>query len=91
MIFDRFRNRYDYLMLFSAFLVYFSRAVRTPIFGLGRGPITPAGPAMVRTDRKDPNSSKTKQTKFNATCSFLFPDAFFLCEVLWPTNTLRSR
>ena len=30
-------------------------------FGLGRGPITPPGPAMVRTDRKDLNSNKTKQ------------------------------
>ena len=36
-------------------------------FGLGRGPITPPGPAMVRTDRKDLNSNKTnKQTIPNA-------------------------
>ena len=30
-------------------------------FGLGRGPITPPGPAMVRTDLEDLNSNKTKQ------------------------------
>ena len=29
-------------------------------FDLGRGPITPPGPAMVRTDRNDLNSNKTK-------------------------------
>ena len=28
------------------------------LFGLGRGPITPLGPTMVRTDRKDLNSNK---------------------------------
>ena len=30
-------------------------------FGLGMGPITHPGPAMVRTDRKDLNSNKTKK------------------------------
>ena len=30
-------------------------------FGLGRGPITSPGPAMVRTDRKDLNSNRTKK------------------------------
>ena len=32
-------------------------------FGSGRGPITPHGPAMVRTDRKDLNSKKENKTK----------------------------
>ena len=30
-------------------------------FGLGKGPITPPDPAMVRTDRKDLHSNKTKK------------------------------
>ena len=30
-------------------------------FGLGRGPITPPGPAMIITDRKDLNSTKKKK------------------------------
>ena len=40
------------------------------LFGLGRGPITPLGPAMVRMDRKDLNSNKqTKNERhFFATC-----------------------
>ena len=32
------------------------------LFGLGRGPITPLGPAMVRMDRKDLNSNKQKMS-----------------------------
>ena len=50
----------QYLTLYSAFLASFLPVVRPPSFGLGRGPITPPGPAMVRTDRKDLNSNKTK-------------------------------
>ena len=39
----------------SAFWATFSRVVPPPLFCLGRGPITPPGPAMVLTDRKDLN------------------------------------
>ena len=34
--------------------------------GLGKGPINPPGPEMVRTDRKDLNSNKTKANKVDA-------------------------
>ena len=42
-------------------LAAFFSVVRPPLFGLGRGPITPPGPAMVLMDQKDLNS-KNKQT-----------------------------
>ena len=48
--------------VYSAFLASFSPVVRTPSFGLGRGPTTPPGPEMVRTCRKDLNSNKTNKT-----------------------------
>ena len=38
--------------VYSAFLAIFSPVVRPSSFGLGMGPITPPGPAMVGTDRK---------------------------------------
>ena len=44
---------------------YFFSGVSPPLFGLERGPITPPGPAMVLTDRKDLNSNKTKQNYLN--------------------------
>ena len=45
---------------------YFVIGDGSPIlFGLGRGPITPPGPAMVWLDRKDLNSSKTKNQNQN--------------------------
>ena len=37
--------------------------VRPPYFGLARGPITLPGPPILLMDRKDLNSSKTKQHK----------------------------
>ena len=43
-------------------LGYFVPGGSPTCFGLGRGPIAPPGSAMVRTDRKDLNSNKTKQT-----------------------------
>ena len=47
---------------YSAFLAsFFSPVVRPPYFGLGKGPITPPGPAIVRMDRKYLNSKKTKK------------------------------
>ena len=48
---------------YSAFLAAFTPVVRPPYFGLERGPLTSPGPAMVRTDRKDLNSNKTKTNK----------------------------
>ena len=40
--------------------------IRPPYFGLGRGPITPPNPAMVRMDRKDLNLNKTNKMKLVA-------------------------
>ena len=40
----------------------FFLVVRPPLFGLGRGPITPPGTAMFLMDRKDLNSKTNKQT-----------------------------
>ena len=40
----------------------FFLVVRPPLFGIGRGPITPPGPAMVVIDRKDLNSKTKKKT-----------------------------
>ena len=68
----------------SAFC-YFVPGGSPTCFGLGRGPITPPGPAMVRMGRRDLNSNKTKQTNKNisldgkdnttkATLSSLLPD-----------------
>ena len=42
---------------------YFFAGGTPTYFGLGRGPITPPGPAMVR---KDLNSNKTKQAESGA-------------------------
>ena len=42
---------HQYLSAFGCFV----SVVRPLLFGFGRGPITPAGPAMVRMDRKDLN------------------------------------
>ena len=45
------------VLIFLAFWLFFS-VVRPPLFGLGRGLITPPGPAMVRMNRKDLNLNK---------------------------------
>ena len=50
---------------YSAFFATLLLVVRPPSFGLGRGPFTPPGSAMVRMDRKDLNSNKTNKTKTN--------------------------
>ena len=44
---------------------YFFTGVLSTYFGLGRGPVIPPDPAMVRTDRKDLNSNKTENKKAN--------------------------
>ena len=44
-------------ILFGLFGYFFTGGSPT-CFGLGRGPITPPGPAVVRMDRKDLNSNK---------------------------------
>ena len=49
------------IMYVSVFFGYFVPGGSPTFFGLGRGPITPPDPAMVRTDRKDLDSNKTKQ------------------------------
>ena len=68
--------------LLAAFLV-----VRPPLFGLGRGPITPLGPAMVVIDRKDLNS-KTKQKQTNEitatiSCQYLLNLIFVIFADFW--------
>ena len=55
-------RRHPYI---SASLAFFHQWFAHLCFGLGRGPITPPGPAMALMDRKGLNSNKTnkKQTK----------------------------
>ena len=45
-----------------AFWLFFFQVVRPPLFGLGRSPITPPGPAMALMDRKDLNPKHTHIT-----------------------------
>ena len=45
--------------LIRRFWLVFHRGSPT-LFGLGRGPVTPPDPAMIRMDRKDLNSNRTK-------------------------------
>ena len=47
-------------MLTFGLFGYFVLGGSPTLFGLGRGPITPPDPAMVRAVRKDLNSNKTK-------------------------------
>ena len=55
---------------------YFVFGGSPTLFGLGRGPTTPPDPAMVRMDRKDLNSNKTKKKNLLPTerSAPLFPD-----------------
>ena len=46
-------------------LAAFFSVVRPPLFRLGRGPITPPGPAMVLMDRKDLNKKNYKHVKLD--------------------------
>ena len=41
---------------------YFFSGDSSTLFSLGRGPITPPGPAMVRTDLKDLNLNKKEMS-----------------------------
>ena len=54
-------KRQQYILTFSAYWATFLRWFAHPCFGLGSGPITPLGPAMVLMDRRDLNS-KPKNT-----------------------------
>ena len=45
------------------FFGYFVLGAPPTGFGIWRGPVTPPGPAVVRMDRKDLNSNKTKTNK----------------------------
>ena len=47
---------FDYTL--RPFRLLYSRRFAHLCFGLGGGPITPLGPAIVRMDRKDLNSNK---------------------------------
>ena len=62
---------------FISLFGYFVLGGSPTSFGLGRGPITPPNPAMVRTDRKDLNSNKTKKGYFNFSFWCLAISLFF--------------
>ena len=64
--------RNNNLSLFGYFVVGGSPT----LFGLGRGPITPPDPAMVRTGRKDLNSNKTKNKSWGNEGRTRFPRAY---------------
>ena len=73
---------------YSACSATFPRVGCPPYFGLGRGPITPPGPAMLRANRKDLNSNKTKQEK---SCGEKYDDIkicseFILTKYVWWFN-----
>ena len=53
-------------LILSAYLTTFSRWFAHLCFGLGRGPITPPGPAMALTDQNDLNLAidLTKKVSF---------------------------
>ena len=53
--------RQKYIPNIPGLLAAFFLVVRPPLFGLGRSPITPPGPAMVVIDRKDLNSRNKKK------------------------------
>ena len=65
---------------------YFVTGGSPTLFDLGRGPITPPDPAMVRADRKDLNSNKTKQTKAERPAS----TPKFVTEHFTDVNYLQS-
>ena len=58
--FTRDRDRPNLVGILSADFGLLSRWFAHSGFGLGRGPITPPGPAMALTGRKDLNSTKPK-------------------------------
>ena len=56
-----------YLRYILGLFGYFFPGGSPTCFGLGKGPITPTGPPMVRTDRKD--SIQTKQSILRRSCN----------------------
>ena len=78
-------NRYQQ---YSAFLASLLPVVRPPSFGLGRGPITPPGPTMVRMDRKDLNSNKKGISTIPEGCLYALTRPI-VDTVRWPDSAAR--